>query len=266
MILFSMEKFINIDGLEICYVESGPNSAPPVILMHGWGCNSATVASIQNIFGGQYHVFNVDLPGHGKSQEPPMLPSGQPWGVEEYAELIEKLMAVLGLENVSLVGHSYGGRVAIILSSRNKINKLVLVDAAGVKHRKSMKKLAKIYSFKAAKKMLPLLLGKKRGQAAIEKWRGKAGSADYRNSSPMMRMVMSRSVNQDLRKYMPEIKAPTLLIWGENDTATPLGDGKIMEKLIPDSGLVSFKGCGHYSFLDNPGQFRAVIKSFFKIN
>ena len=80
----------------------------------------------------------------------------------------------------------------------------------------------------------------------------------------MMRMVMSRSVNQDLKHLMPKIKAPTLLIWGENDTATPLRDAKTMEKLIPDAGLVSFKGAGHYSFLDNPVQFRAVIQSFLK--
>ena len=61
---------------------------------------------------------------------------------------------------------------------------------------------------------------------------------------------------------MPHIQAPTLLIWGENDTATPLADAKKMEKLIPDAGLVSFPGCGHYSFLDNPVGFRAVLKSF----
>ena len=61
---------------------------------------------------------------------------------------------------------------------------------------------------------------------------------------------------------MPFIKAPSLLIWGENDTATPISDARIMEKLIPDAGLVSFKGAGHYSFLDNPAQFKAVIRSF----
>ena len=61
---------------------------------------------------------------------------------------------------------------------------------------------------------------------------------------------------------MPDVKAPALLVWGENDTATPLRDAKLMNRLIPDSGLVSFPGCGHYSFLDNPVQFRAVLQSF----
>ena len=75
---------------------------------------------------------------------------------------------------------------------------------------------------------------------------------------------MSKVVNEDLCHLMPEISAPTLLIWGENDTATPLSDAKKMERLIPDAGLVSFPGCGHYSFLDNPGQFAAVLNSFLK--
>ena len=78
----------------------------------------------------------------------------------------------------------------------------------------------------------------------------------------MMRAILSKVVNEDLKHLMPEIKAPTLLIYGEKDTATPVSDAKIMEKLIPGSGLVVFDGCGHYSFLDNPVQFRAVINSF----
>ena len=80
----------------------------------------------------------------------------------------------------------------------------------------------------------------------------------------MMRAILSKCVNEDLKHVMPLIKAPTLLIWGENDTATPLSDAKTMEKLIPDAGLVSFPGCGHYSFLDNPIGYKAVIKEFLK--
>ncbi|MDE6811692.1 MAG: alpha/beta hydrolase, partial [Muribaculaceae bacterium] len=94
--------------------------------------------------------------------------------------------------------------------------------------------------------------------------RGKAGSADYRQSSPVMRGVMSKCVNEDLKNVMPQIQAPTLLIWGAEDTATPLKDAKTMEKLIPDAGLVVFDHCGHYSFLDNPVGFKAVLKEFFK--
>lgn len=76
---------------------------------------------------------------------------------------------------------------------------------------------------------------------------------------------MSKVVNEDLKHIMPQIKCETLLIWGENDTATPLKDAKIMERLIPNAGLVSFPGVGHYSFLENAIQFQAVLKSFLNI-
>lgn len=148
------------------------------------------------------------------------------------------------------------------MSSRNPIGKIVLIDAAGIKPKRSMKYYIKVYSFKTAKKVMPLVFGKKQGGKMIDAWRGKAGSADYRNSSPVMRAVMSKCVNEDLTRHLPKIKASTLLLWGEEDKATPMSDARLMEKLIPDAGLVSWQGCGHYSFLDNPGAFRAVIRSF----
>ncbi|MCM1152639.1 MAG: alpha/beta hydrolase [Muribaculum sp.] len=254
-----MEKDIDIDGINIHYDETGEAERPAVVLMHGWGCQWSTVDSIAKILSPGMHVFNIDLPGHGKSDEPPSV-----WGIEEYTSLVEKFINRLGIKRPSLIGHSFGGRIAILLSSRNDISKVVLVDSAGIKPKRKLKYYLKVYSFKAAKKILPVILGRKNGESAIEKWRGKAGSADYRQSSPRMRAVMSKCVNEDLKHVMPSISASTLLVWGDNDTATPLSDARIMERLISDAGLVSFPGCGHYSFLDNPLGFKAVIKEFFK--
>jgi pimeloyl-ACP methyl ester carboxylesterase len=96
----------------------------------------------------------------------------------------------------------------------------------------------------------------------IEKRRAKAGSSDYNNASPRMRAILSKVVNEDLCHLMPKISAPTLLFWGENDTATPLSDAKRMEKLIPDAGLVTVAGAGHYAFLENTPLFLRVVESF----
>lgn len=259
---FFMQHYADIKGVHLHYTETGNPKGRPVVLMHGWGCDVSTVASIAEAVGDNRRVISVDLPGHGKSSEPPLLPDGKPWGVEEYADCIAGLIEMLKLEKPALTGHSYGGRIAIVLGTRMPLEKIVLIDSAGIKPRRSLKYYRKVYTFKAMKKLLPLIVGKKKAKELIEKKRAKAGSADYRQASPMMRMVMSRSVNQDLKHLMPKISVPTLLIWGENDTATPLSDAKTMEKLIPDAGLVTFKNAGHYSFLDNPGQFRAVMRSF----
>ncbi len=254
-----MEKDITIDGLHIHYEETGTPEGDPVVLMHGWGCDHTTVRSIAAILELGMRVINLDLPGHGKSDEPPTV-----WGVEDFTQLVEKIIKKLGLKDVSLIGHSFGGRVSILLSSRNDVDKVVLVDAAGIKPKRSMKYYFKVYLFKAFKHTALTLFGKKRGGKIVEWYRSRGGSSDYRNSSPMMRAVMSKCVNEDLKAVMPSIKAPTLLIWGENDTATPLDDAKTMEKLIPDAGLVAFPGCGHYSFLDNPRGFKSVMEVFFK--
>ncbi len=254
-----MEKDIEIDGMTIHYEESGPADGIPVLLMHGWGCDHTTVRSIAAPLGQAMRVVNVDLPGHGKSSEPPAV-----WGVEDFTALMEKMANALVMEKPVLIGHSFGGRVAILMSSRNDVRKVVLVDAAGIKPKRSFDYYRKVYTFKAVKNGLLLLFGKEKGGKMVDKWRGKKGSPDYRNSSPMMRAVMSKCVNEDLKHVMPGIKASTLLVWGEDDTATPLSDAKTMERLIPDAGLVAFPNCGHYSFLDNPFGFKAVLKEFLK--
>lgn len=261
----AIDHILEIDGVSVHFTDTGHQERDAVVIMHGWGCDVSTVASIEAALADGKRVIRIDLPGHGSSTEPPLLSDGTPWGVYEYANLVEKLLISLNLVKPSLIGHSYGGRVAIILGARMDLDKIVLVDSAGIKPKRKPKYYFKVYSFKAMKKLLPFILGEKKAGEIIERRRNKAGSADYRNASPIMRMVMSKSVNQDLRHLLPKISVPTLLVWGEDDTATPLADAKLMEKLIPDSGLVSFKGAGHYSFLDNPAQFRAVIRSFFKI-
>ena len=251
-----MEKFLELtNGMRIKYDMIG--AGPAMILMHGWGCQSATLNSIASIAAEQHTVYNLDLPGFGKSDEP-----REVWGVDEYVGMLEEFVSKLGISKPIILGHSYGGRIGILYSSKNEVDKLILVDAAGIKPRRSLKYYFKVYSFKTGKVLTRLLLGEAKAAERIEAMRKKKGSSDYANSSPVMRAVMSKSVNQDLKYAMPAIKAPTLLIWGENDTATPLADAKIMESLIPDVGLVSFPGCGHYSFLDNPYQFAAVLRSF----
>ena len=255
-----MDKTIEIDGVSLHYRDSGEKDLRPVIIMHGWGCNVDTVASIENIFKGKMRVINIDLPGHGKSSEPPSV-----WGIEDFTAMMEKFISMLALVRPSLIGHSFGGRISILLSSRGDVDKVLLVDSAGIKPKRRLKYYWKVYSFKAMKNAVMLTFGKKKGSEIVEKLRGKKGSADYRNSSPRMRAIMSKCVNEDLKYAMPSIKAPVLLVWGEDDTATPLSDAQTMKRLIPNAGLVSFPGCGHYSFLDNPFGFKAAVSSFFNI-
>lgn len=250
-----MEQFLEINGIKLRYEVSGSGS--PIILMHGWGCNASTLASVAVVAAESHTVYNIDLPGFGGSDEPPTV-----WGVEDYTTLIEAFVKKLTIAKPILLGHSFGGRISILYSSRNDVEKLILVDAAGLKPKRKLSYYIKVYSFKAAKTAINLFMGKERAHKHIEAMRSSRGSSDYASASPMMKAVLSKVVNEDLSAVLPQIKAPTLLIWGENDTATPLEMAKKINRLVPDSGLVSFPGCGHYSFLDNPYRFAAVLRSF----
>lgn len=250
-----MEKSLTIDGIKINYRYGGKGD--PFILMHGWGCDSSALGLFERVGLENHTVYNIDLPGFGKSDEPLT-----PWGIEEYTHMLENFCKELGIVNPIVLGHSFGGRVALLFASRNKVRKLILVDAAGVRPRRSLKYYLKVYSFKLGKLIYPALVGKEKAKEKIEAMRSRRGSYDYNNCSPMMRRVMVNVVNADLRSCMKKIEAPTLLLWGENDTATPMRDARIMLKRIPDSGLISFAGAGHFSFVDNPYQSAAAVRRF----
>ena len=246
------------DNLKVNITTKG--NGEPVFLLHGWGCNGEIFKSIQEVLATAYTTYSFDFPGFGASDEPTAV-----WGVEEYTRMVEQFAKDNGIESPALIGHSFGGRVSIVYASRNDVSRVMLVDAAGIKPKRPFKYYWKVYTFKTLKWLCNTFLPKAKAQAIIDKRRKGAGSSDYNNASPMMRAILSKVVNEDLKHLMPSIKAPTLLFWGNLDTATPLSDAKTMEKLIPDAGLVVAHGTGHFSFLENPGLFTAVIKNFFKI-
>jgi pimeloyl-ACP methyl ester carboxylesterase len=229
-----------------------------VVLLHGWGCDLAIWQGVQaHLAARGFRATALDFPGFGQSEEPPA-----PWCMEDYARWFEAFIAAVGIENPVLVGHSFGGRVSVIHASRNAVSKVVLVDAAGVRPRRTARYYLKVWTFKVLKRLAPIVLGAKKARELIDKRRRAAGSADYNAASPTMRGTLSRVVGEDLRRHMPLISAPTLLVWGSEDTATPLRDAREMERLIPDAGLVVFEGAGHYSFLERAGRFAAVMDSF----
>ena len=92
-----------------------------------------------------------------------------------------------------------------------------------------------------------------------------SATPEFKKYSPMMRQCMVMAVNEDLTELLPKIGQDTLLIWGDKDTATPLSDGKLMEERIPNCGLCILEGCGHFSFLEKPVQFKSIMRSYFQI-
>ena len=124
-----------------------------------------------------------------------------------------------------------------------------------------MKYYVKVGFFKVGKMILKLLPNSKELE---EKLRGKVGSSDYKASPTVLKDTMKIILNEDVKELLPNIKAPTLLIWGRYDTATPISDAKTMEKLIPDAGLVEYPYGTHFSYLENIENCKLVLDEFFK--
>ena len=250
---------IQLNKLHIHYEVSGEGK--PVILLHGWLCTLETMKPIANALEQDYKVYNIDLPGFGKSDMPE-----KPFSTNDFGNFLDEFIKKLKIEKPILIGHSNGGRTILNYAGRNlgDIEKIVLIDSAGIKPKRKINYYVKVYTFKTLKKFLGIFPNMEMFNNIRERVLGKFGSSDYKNSPEILRKTMSTIINEDQTTIMQQIKVPTLLLWGENDMDTPLQDGKIMEKNIPNSSLIEIKGAGHFSYLDSYQQSMEIIKNFLK--
>lgn len=255
--------YIDVNGYNICYKITGEGDET-VVILQGWGTHLGVYDSVANVINSKYKVIQFDLPGFGGSDEPK-----EAWNVDAYADFFCDFMKALGITKATLIGHSYGGRMIIKLATRDsipfEISNIVLIDSAGVMPKRSFKQKFKTKKYKFLKKLFGLKFVYALFPEIIDDWRSRQGSADYRNATPIMRNCLVMAVNEDLTHLLPKIKQDVLLVWGDKDTATPISDARLMDELIPSSGLAVIQGTGHYSFLEQPVIFSNIMKAYFQI-
>ena len=185
---------------------------------------------------------------------------------DDFGNFLKDFIDALEIENPILIGHSNGGRTIINAVGRGlvKPKKVVLIDSAGIKPKRSMGYYLKVGFYKTGKFILNLLPNTKGIKEFNEKLRNNVGSSDYKASANVLKETMKLIVNEDQSHLLPNINVPTLLFWGSLDTATPISDGRKMEKLIPDCGLIEYAGATHFSYLENINNCNAVLNEFFK--
>lgn len=248
---------LNVESLN--YIVEGEGK--DIIILHGWGANITTVLPIVNILKDKFKVHALDLPGFGNSKEPK-----NPMDSFEYANIVKAYMDKMEIERVTLIGHSFGGKISIILGNKYPeiIEKIVLINSAGLIPRRTIKYYLKIYSFKTMRFIYKNILFWLKDEKKLERFYKRFGSTDYKDSSGVMRKILVIVVNENLLPLLGNVKSPTLLIWGDKDTSTPLYMGKIMEKNIKNSGLVILEGTGHYSYLDDYQKFTVILRNFLR--
>ena len=236
------------------------------LLLHGWGCSAGMMSSVSALLEEKMRVAAIDFPGHGKMGK--AAPPPEPWGVPQYMEMTAEIIRRLSLAPCDIVAHSFGARVAILLAATypELVGRMVFTGAAGIRKPQGGQASAKQRLYKGLRGAMNLAekthmfgsLPEKGREALVQRF----GSEDYRVLTPEMRKTFNLVINQDLTEYLEKIRASTLLYWGEEDTATPLWMGQLMEEKIPDAGLVVEKGYGHFVYLEQNAKFLRIVSSF----
>ena len=241
---------MNIKDVYVNFIQYGNKSGKNIVLLHGWGQNIEMMDPIGKRLQKDFYITIIDLPGFGKSSEPTY-----GYTVYDYFEIVDELLRKLKIKNPIMIGHSFGGRISVIYAAKKGVEKLVLLASP---FKRSVKKNTfKIKLLKFLKKV-PVV-------KELESYmKTKIGSRDYRNATPIMRLILVNTVNEDLTEYLKQIESPTLLIWGDLDTEAPLEDAKYAETIMKDAGLIIYQGATHYAYLERINEVINVLNVFLK--
>ncbi len=249
-----------IEDIPVNYIDVGEGEI--VLLLHGWGANITLYQGIIDTLKQGRRVIAPDMPGFGKTPEPPV-----PWCVDDYVDFVLKFIASFQIQRLSVVVHSFGGRVFFKMNAKEELpftlERAVLIDSAGILPKKTWRQKASLRCYKLGRAFMSTKAMHFLYPDAVENMRRKRGSSDYNNATPLMRATLVKVVNEDLEPLIHLVKCPTLLIWGDLDTATPIEDARRMEELIADAGLVVCEGAGHFSYAEQPVKVNGALKAFF---
>lgn len=245
------QEFFEIDGLKIFTRIAGMGK--PFLILHGWGVGHSSWVKVQDILKQRFQVIALDLPGFGKSDLPK-----QAWDLNDYLNFVFKFLEHMEIKNCYLLGQSFGGRIAIKAASKypQKINKLILVSAAGIRPKKSVinkfSKKFKQFSFLPGYNLLRKIFYK-----IILK------NNEYLEELGIKKEIHQKVVSLDLTSLLEKIEIPTLIVWGKNDKITPLKHAYLMNKKIKNSFL-EILPCGHSPHREYPEKLAEKIFHFLK--
>ena len=256
------EEKILVGGLKINYKIDGEGEN--FLILHGWGGSSDSWIKIFEILSKNFRIICPDLPGFGKSPNPLKI-----WSNNDYCDFVLNFAKKLNLQQFYLLGHSFGGGLAAKFSVKNpeKVKALILCDAAVVRKKRRW----------SLRQFIAHLLAKLNfifGIPFFEKWVYPmarkivykiAGVYDYYViRDGIMKKTFSKVVNEDLAHLLPEIKIPTLIVWGKKDSKVPFEDAFLIQKSISNSKLQIIEKADHSPHLKTPKELAEIILNFLK--
>ncbi len=254
------EQDLQLQDIQVHYKEAGQGEA--LLILHGWGASSESWILLQRALSKEgFRVIAIDLPGFGRTNPPAVA-----WGVQEYANFVERFVSAIGLDKFFLLGHSFGGQIAISFTVEHQelVKKLILAAPPGIRRppgfkERTLSALSKILSpflflvpSESAKEIL-----KKAAYRLIKR-------RDYAQAEGVMREVMQRVIREDLFSIFSQIRVPTLIVWGDDDKLVPVQDAYTLLREIPHSAVEIIPGAGHAPHLKTPEKLSQLVTKFLK--
>jgi len=233
--------FVTAHGIKTHFRSFGTGKEV-LVFLHGWGGTSESFQSLAPHIARQSRVKVIvpDLPGFGKSENPPA--SG--WDTRDYEAWLEAFLKMLDIHKAHFYGHSFGCRVIVrlLLAHPEKALKVILTGAAGIKWPPSFReKVSLLLSKKCVqcKKLIPAKLQ----QLIISKI---FGARDWGSAPEALKPTLKKVLEEaDFREDLPRITHPVLLLWGARDSVTPIKSGRVFEEKLPHATLKIFSNGRH---------------------
>jgi pimeloyl-ACP methyl ester carboxylesterase len=217
----------------------------PIVYLHGWGTNLTWFSQLMDSLLHIGRHIAIDFPGFGDSDMPSTV-----WGTAEYADFMCEFLKSRNVTTAYIIGHSFGGRVAIQMASRHPdmVKGLVLIAAAGIKRNIAFKKKIKVRTIRFLAKTAAWLIPGRYGIQIKDSLYDKIASKDYKDAGKM-RPIFVKVVNEDLAPLLSDIQKPTILLYGSEDTETPPSMGRQMKELLTDAKFIELPGFDHYTIM-----------------
>lgn len=234
----------------------GAGTGPVILLLHGWMQSLHTFDALVPALSISFRVIRLDLPGFGGSEPPKSA-----WGVGEYARFVRDFCEKLQIQPEIVLGHSFSGRIAAKGTAEGVLRpkKLILIASAGLAKHKTVR--SRLFWIVAKAGKMGLFLFPRSVQDRFRRRLYEKAGSEYLDAGPLKDTFLLVT-REDLSEAARKIHVPTLLIWGENDTETPLSDGRRLKELISGARLKILNGAGHFVHQEKPVEVARLISEF----
>ena len=233
-----------------------------IIILHGWNLSGSKFSALAKVLGSSgYRVFTPDLPGFG-SEPPP----SKPWHVVDYAEFLKVYADRHKIRRPVIIGHSFGGRVALKFSQLypDGVRSLILTGTPGFSPIPTKKLMFFLIISKLGGMLFALPVINLLADRARRFLYYIAGAREFLRAEGAMRQTFKYIVQDDLVTAMEAVRVPCLLVWGEFDVTVPLVIGRRMAEVIPKGQLKVIPEEDHGVPFKNPNLFTSYIVDFLR--